>query len=374
MLTDIFAYRYTKYRVWSQYTEAERRLLNQTIALAKEIYTVFDGSGKKVEANEAKWQEAHNRLARELGVNELAQRHYSFTTKGPMGQDWHQSGYWTYDYVCEQFVNAMPQVGLSNADPYIKERVSFIELVMRLRHDEVAKANADLPQALLAAKLRPTARQGLRVPGLAEDGVRAQNASLNQTFQRQVEELNERFRRAGAPLTFHNGFVQVATDEVIEREIASPFWRLVASPVWENVSIDMAEALDRRDSNDKDPAFFAGKALESAIKIVSDTKGWTRGKENGASAYIDNLVRTNLSPSVRIQCKSAVIHAHAEESCSTRFLDSRCVGIGAANPEHGTASLWRRRGFTAFGLLSIRYPTTTNRHAPVRGETCRSPQ
>lgn len=290
MLTDIFAYRYLKYPVWSQFTEAERRLLNQTIGLAKEIYPVFDASGKKLEANEAKWQEAHNRLARELGVNELAQRHYSFMTKGPMGQDWHQSGYWTYDYVCEQFVNAMPQAGLSNVDGHIKERVSFIELVMRLRHDEVAKANADLPRALFAAKLRPTARQGLRVPGLAEDGVQALNASLNQTFQRQVEELNERFRRAGAPLTFHNGFIQVATDEVIEREIASPFWRLVAPPMWENVSIDMAEALDRRDSNDKDPAFFAGKALESAIKIVSDTRGWTRGKENGASAYIDNLV------------------------------------------------------------------------------------
>lgn len=88
-------------------------------------------------------------------------------------------------------------------------------------------------------------------------------------------ELNERFRRAGAPLTYHNGFIQVATDDVIEREIATPFWRLAAGPVWTNVSIDIAEALDRRDSNDKAPAIFAAKALESAIKIVSDMKGWT---------------------------------------------------------------------------------------------------
>lgn len=290
MLTDIFAYRYSKYPIWSRYSEAERRLLNQTIGLAKEIYPVLDRSGKKLEANEAKWQEAHNRLARELGVSELAPRYYSFPTKGPMGQDWHQSGYWTYDQVCEQFVNAMPQPGLSDVDGFIKERVSFIELIMRLRHDEIATANADLPRALLAAKLLPVPRHALRVPGQAEDGVRALNLSLNQTFQRQAEELNERFRRVGAPLTFHNGFIQVATDELIEREIGSPFWRLVAVPMWENVSIDMAEALDRRDANDKDPAFFAGKALESAIKIVSDIKGWTRGKENGASAYIDNLV------------------------------------------------------------------------------------
>lgn len=52
----------------------------------------------------------------------------------------------------------------------------------------------------------------------------------------------------------------------------------------------MKEALDRRDANDKDPAIFAAKALESAIKIVSDLKGWTRGNEKGASNYIDNLV------------------------------------------------------------------------------------
>lgn len=51
----------------------------------------------------------------------------------------------------------------------------------------------------------------------------------------------------------------------------------------------MKEALDRRDSNDKDPAYFAAKALESAIKIVSDNKGWTRGNESGAINYIDNL-------------------------------------------------------------------------------------
>lgn len=83
-------------------------------------------------------------------------------------------------------------------------------------------------------------------------------------------------------------------DEVIERTIAKPFWVLVADPMWKNVDIDMKEALDRRDSNDKDPALFAAKALESAIKIVSDTKGWTRGTESGAASYVDNLVsRTN---------------------------------------------------------------------------------
>lgn len=43
----------------------------------------------------------------------------------------------------------------------------------------------------------------------------------------------------------------------------------------------MKEALDRRDSNSKDPALFASKALESAIKIVSERMGLTKGNEKG---------------------------------------------------------------------------------------------
>src|SRR5690606_14914375 len=122
------------------------------------------------------------------------------------------------------------------------------------------------------------------------------NKTQNDIYLAQVDELNERFRRAGAPLTYHNGFVQVSSDEIVEKYIAKPFWDLVASPEWVNVDLDMKEALDRRDANDKDPAIFAAKALESAIKIVSELKGWTRGTENGASNYIDNLVsKTNGS-------------------------------------------------------------------------------
>ena len=51
----------------------------------------------------------------------------------------------------------------------------------------------------------------------------------------------------------------------------------------------MKEALDLRDSDGRDPAFYAARALESTIKIISDRKGWTHGKEKGAHNYIDNL-------------------------------------------------------------------------------------
>lgn len=294
MLTDIFAHRYLKYPIWTAYSESERRLLNQTIALAKELFPYFSAEGKESEANKAKWKSLHDRLAREIGVNELAKRYYSYTQKNALGQDWPVSGWFGWDYVCEQFVNANPPPAPSSPDSFIKERLSFIELAMRLREEEVAQANGRLPQALLEAQLHDgSSRGGLRVPGSTVDRVKAWNASLNAAFHAQVEELNERLRRAGAPLTYHNGFIQVSLDQKIEEHVAKPFWELVADPIWKNVDIDIKEALDRRDSHDKDPALFAAKALESAIKIASDVKGWTRGTESGAAAYIDNLISKN---------------------------------------------------------------------------------
>lgn len=290
MLTDIFAYRYLRYPIWSSYSETERRLLNQTVGLSKEIFPYYDENGKEIESNKIKWKGFHDRLARELGVTELAQRYYSFTQKNALGQDLPVSGCFGWDYVCGQFVNSVPPQNLSNPDSFIKERLSFIEIVMRVREDEIAAMNAQLPQALLQAKQRDASiRTSLRLPGNAVEGVKARNATINKLFQGQREELNERFRRAGCPLTYHNGFIQVSHDQIIEQQIAKPFWDLVSDPIWKNVDIDVKEALDRRDSNGKDPALFAAKALESAIKIVSDQCHMTRGCETGAAAFIDNL-------------------------------------------------------------------------------------
>jgi hypothetical protein len=290
MITDIFAHRYVDQPIWARYTEVEQRLLNQALGIVKDALPYYTADGKENEKNKGKWKLLHDRLARELGVDELSQRYYSYTQKNALGQDWPVSGWFSWDHVCGQFVNAK-YTGQYEADRFIKERISFVELALRLRGEEVALENSQLGEAVAQAALRAAiSRPGLRVPGSAEDGVKAWNATMNSVFQGHVTELNERFRRAKAPLTYHNGFIQLAMDQQIERQIAKPFWDLVADPLWKNVDIDMKEALDRRDSNDKDPAIFAAKALESAIKIVSDTKQWTRGTENGAAQYVDNLI------------------------------------------------------------------------------------
>jgi hypothetical protein len=76
---------------------------------------------------------------------------------------------------------------------------------------------------------------------------------------------------------------------LIQETVETPFWALIADPRWRNVDTDMKEALDRRDSNGRDPAWYAARALESAIKVICDIKLWTTGKEKGAHNYIDHL-------------------------------------------------------------------------------------
>ncbi|MBI6635348.1 hypothetical protein YA0871_22055 [Pseudomonas paralactis] len=291
MLTDIFAYRYMDHQIWSSYTEVEKRLLNQVFGIVKEVLPYYNSEGKELEVNKLKWKCLHDQIARELGLEELSRRYYSYNQKNALGHEYPVQGFWSWDHVCGQFVKAEFPITHLDADRFVKERLSFIELAMRLRGEEIHQANINLPIMIAEAELRDrTPSRGLRIPGSAVDGVKAWNTTQNAIYNAQVTELNERFRRSRVPLTYHNGFIQVSMDEVIERNIAKPFWDLVAGPLWENVDIDIKEAIDRRDSNDKDPALFAAKALESAIKIVSDAKGWTRGTESGASNYIDNLV------------------------------------------------------------------------------------
>lgn len=296
MLTDIFAYRYVDQPIWSTYTETEQRLLIQSFGIVKDALPYYTTEGKENEKNKENWKLLHDRLARELGVNELALRYYSYAQKNALGQALPVSGWFSWDHTCGQFVNAK-YVGQYDADRFLKERISFVELALRLRGEEVALINSQLAGVLTQAAFRDlTQRSGFNGPRRAVDDAKALNATINSAYKDQVTELNERLRRAGAPLTYHNGFIQFAMDQQIENQIAKPFWDLVADPMWKNVDIDMKEALDRRDSNDKDPAFFAAKALESAIKIVSDMKRWTRGTENGVAQYTDNLIsKTNGS-------------------------------------------------------------------------------
>lgn len=289
MLTDIFADRYANRVLWLAYTETEAKLLIQCFRIVAEQLFPYWVDGKESESAKACWVSIHDRLSMELGVHELAPKYYSYQTT-VMGKPHTQSGFWTMDKVCKDFV-CNPYAGKGTPDRYVKERISFVELAFRLKDEELQAQNASLPERIAQARLRSQqhAMRHIRIPGDIGEGMLAFNASLNTAFRVSVDELNERLRRAGVPLNYHNGFLQIATDARTESEIEKPFWSVVSDPIWKNVDIDMKEALDRRDGNDRDPVFYAARALESAIKIISDGKGWTHGGEKGAHSYIDNL-------------------------------------------------------------------------------------
>ncbi|EAZ1759320.1 hypothetical protein BTD07_24565, partial [Salmonella enterica] len=129
MLTDVFSYRYLKVPIWNEYSVIEQRLLNQLIGITKDVLPLFTPKGVKNEATDNAWKEIHNKVSRELGVSELFNRYYSYTTKGiPV------SGFHSWEYVCEKFVTA-PFDGKQSPDSFIKERINVIELAMRTRYE-----------------------------------------------------------------------------------------------------------------------------------------------------------------------------------------------------------------------------------------------
>lgn len=290
MLTDIFAYRYLENPIWENFDENARRLLVQGFRIVTEqLFPYYDADGKEKAEAKAIWDGLNKKLAMELGLKDLSSPTFGYYAEWNGNKHW-TGGSWSKFTVCENFVLAKYD-GLVPADQFIKERLSFIELAFRQKEEKLSELNASLDrrvqEAELATKMRPN--RGIRLPGNQGDGMRAWSQTQNQSFRASCDELNERFRRSRSKLHYHNGFIQISEDEIVTREIEQPFWILVGDPVWQNVDHDMKEAIDLRDSGGRDPALFAAKALESTVKIISDTKGWTRGNEKGAANYIDNL-------------------------------------------------------------------------------------
>lgn len=292
MLTDIFARRYEKVSIWETLDEKTRRLLVQGFQLLEQIFPYYIG-GQESDRGKQTWKNVHALLARELGLKELSPLSWGYWTP----QNHWISGTNTMNQVCEAWM-LKPFDGTTSADDFIKERISLIEIGFRIRSVEVSAENAGLPKKIADAKAfdreRSSRKGGMFVPGNRIDGIKSMNATMNSQFQAAIDELNARFRHAACNLNYHNGFIQIENDELVTDEVTIPFWRLLADPKFNNIDHDMKEAIDLRDTGGRDPAFYAARALESAIKIISDEKQLSTGKERGAANYIDNLKRGNL--------------------------------------------------------------------------------
>ncbi len=274
MLTDIFARRYQDVPLWEDFDESARRLLVQGFLIVNKQLFPYNEQGYVRPGAEELWEELNKQLARELGLKDLSAR-----------KDFYAAVKVCENFVCEAYDGSV------SADRFVKERLSFIEIAFRRRNEEIARLDASLDQEISESRLQVKTRPVWKGHDFAEEEkrLRDRNADINQAFRTCCNELNSRFREAGATLNYHNGLIQVSPDELTTDQIERPFWELVSDPKWGNVDHDMKEAIDRRDNAGRDPALYAAMALESAIKIISDEKSWTHGKETGAINYVENL-------------------------------------------------------------------------------------
>lgn len=164
-------------------------------------------------------------------------------------------------------------------DTFFKLRLSLLELLFR---EAEAMLATYAPRADVASWWALLQKRTTPAKSLIEDALYATMTG--------IAELNSRFKDAGLPFEYHNGLIQRVDDPLTTKEIEHPFWSLVADPRYANIDVDVKEAIDRRDAGKPDAAFHALRALESAVKILSDELGLTRGTERGAAEYIDNLV------------------------------------------------------------------------------------
>jgi hypothetical protein len=278
MLTDVFVTRYEDRRIWTSFGERERRFMVQASTMITEQLFPFYTDGKVNEFAKGKLQLIHDKIAMEIGVEPLSPLFLV-----------------TYRYPISEIIKNYMRADFSETldpDIFIKRRLSLVEVAFREYQQYVDNANKNLISDISNIKKSETASIAL-----TKSVFRTQanfhlihNTSINDVLAKNVIELNERFRQARFPLVYHNGFIQISEDSTIAQNIEAPFWKAIADPKWQNVAHDISEAIDRRDTKRRDAALAAAMALESCIKIISDEKGWTKPKQNGAASYIDNLV------------------------------------------------------------------------------------
>lgn len=259
MLTDSFHKRYPhRFLYGDDFPNDLRQLLSQAgQIIAEDLFST-------IPVKDELYKTAHHKLAREYGFGRLGEGN-------------------TYEEICLRLLFTNYDLwnnAHGNQDYFLKMRIGLIELLFRGAEEYLRKEHDSNNLGILASILSKR----------TQPSTKSTKEKALESFVESVNELNDRFKEAKMPFTYHNGYIQLVEDELTDKEIEKPFWNLVSEKKWENVDYEMKEALDRRDDGKEDALTYALKALESTIKIISEEHGWTTGQEKGASNYIDNLV------------------------------------------------------------------------------------
>lgn len=254
MITDVFYKRYPRALWFRSGVPQEIHLF-----LRKAAQIAFDDLGNHVNDVEEVCDTAYRKLTRELGYS-LTPGHNSSVDKCVCS-------------LCEPYDLWKNSHG--TAENFVAYRLSLIELLFATIESEITTPK------LQSSRLFKKAGD----PTTNDEAVTA--------LHNAVHELNHRAREIQMPFNYHNGMFQRTSDDATQSQVHEPFWKLVSDAKWKNIDTDIKEAIDRHDQKGRDVALYALKALESTIKIISDEKGWSRGKERGVANYIDNLVSAN---------------------------------------------------------------------------------
>lgn len=112
-----------------------------------------------------------------------------------------------------------------------------------------------------------------------------------------IEELNERFRRAGFGYRYEKGAIIRIDSEFTHQEATRPALMLLSDPRFAGAEEEFRAAHAHYKAGEyKDCAVDALNALESTMKAICDEKKWEYSKGARASDLIKVLRRENLFP------------------------------------------------------------------------------
>jgi HEPN domain-containing protein len=112
-----------------------------------------------------------------------------------------------------------------------------------------------------------------------------------------VDELNERFRRAGFGYRYEDGKIYRIDNEFTHQQITRPALQLLADPRFKGADDEFRAAHDHFKAGEyKDCAVDALNALESTMKTICDLKKWAYPKGARSSDLLKVLRNKGLFP------------------------------------------------------------------------------
>ena len=132
MLTDIFSVRYADRHLWATVGASQKALLVQCYRLLVEQLIPVKMEGKEDAQGLKRWDSIEKWVSMELGVEELSPRTWGYYDAY---KKWN-SGTWPAYFAVKNWMLA--EVGERDADAFVKERLSFVELSFRDEHDDLA--------------------------------------------------------------------------------------------------------------------------------------------------------------------------------------------------------------------------------------------